>query len=92
MTQGATGGGGAPAGEAVRPLAGVRVVSLAEQYPGPYATLLMADLGAEIILVERPAGGDPARQFPRFMRRSTATNARSPSTSRPTRGARSCAR
>ena len=26
------------------PLAGVRIVSLAEQYPGPYATLLMADL------------------------------------------------
>ena len=39
------------------PLTGVRVVSLAEQYPGPYATLLMADLGAEVILVERPAGG-----------------------------------
>lgn len=48
------------------PLAGVRIVSLAEQYPGPYATLLLADLGAEVILVERPAGGDPARQFPDF--------------------------
>jgi crotonobetainyl-CoA:carnitine CoA-transferase CaiB-like acyl-CoA transferase len=48
------------------PLAGLRVVSLAEQYPGPYATLLMADMGAEVILVERPAGGDPARQFPSF--------------------------
>jgi crotonobetainyl-CoA:carnitine CoA-transferase CaiB-like acyl-CoA transferase len=48
------------------PLSGLRVVSLAEQYPGPYATLLMADLGAEVILVERPGGGDPARQFPAF--------------------------
>lgn len=48
------------------PLAGLRVVSLAEQYPGPYATLLMADLGAEVILVERPGSGDPARQFPAF--------------------------
>lgn len=48
------------------PLDGIRVVSLAEQYPGPYATLLMADLGAEVILVERPSGGDPARQFPDF--------------------------
>ncbi len=48
------------------PLAGVRVVSLAEQYPGPYATMLMADLGAEVVLVERPGGGDPARQFPAF--------------------------
>ncbi|MFV0280126.1 MAG: CaiB/BaiF CoA transferase family protein [Rhodoblastus sp.] len=48
------------------PLAGIRVVSLAEQYPGPYATLLLADLGAEVILVERPGVGDPARQFPAF--------------------------
>jgi crotonobetainyl-CoA:carnitine CoA-transferase CaiB-like acyl-CoA transferase len=48
------------------PLAGIRVVSLAEQYPGPYATLLLGDLGAEVILVERPGVGDPARQFPAF--------------------------
>lgn len=48
------------------PLAGLRVISLAEQYPGPYATLLMADLGADVILVERPGAGDPARQFPAF--------------------------
>jgi crotonobetainyl-CoA:carnitine CoA-transferase CaiB-like acyl-CoA transferase len=47
-------------------LDGVRIVSLAEQYPGPYATLLLADLGADVILVERPGGGDPARQFPAF--------------------------
>ncbi|HYF61064.1 MAG TPA: CaiB/BaiF CoA-transferase family protein [Burkholderiaceae bacterium] len=48
------------------PLSGLRVVSLAEQYPGPYATLLMADLGAEVILVERPGAGDPARRFRGF--------------------------
>ena len=48
------------------PLAGLRVLSLAEQYPGPYATLLLADLGADVVLVERPNGGDPARQFPGF--------------------------
>lgn len=48
------------------PLSGIVVLSLAEQYPGPYATLLMADLGADVILVERPGGGDPARQFPAF--------------------------
>lgn len=46
------------------PLSGVRVLSLAEQYPGPYATMLLADLGAEVIMVERPGGGDPARRFP----------------------------
>lgn len=48
------------------PFEGVQVLSLAEQYPGPYATALMADLGADVILVERPRGGDPARQFPDF--------------------------
>lgn len=48
-----------------QPLAGMRIVTLAEQYPGPFATLLMADLGAEVIIVER-ASGDPARQFPDF--------------------------
>ncbi len=45
------------------PLAGERVLSLAEQYPGPYATMLLADLGADVILVERPDGGDPSRRF-----------------------------
>ena len=49
-----------------RALEGVRVISLAHQYPGPYATLLLADLGAEIIVVENPAGGDPARSQPGF--------------------------
>lgn len=38
------------------PLQGLRVLSLAEQYPGPYATLLLADLGADVVLVERPPG------------------------------------
>jgi crotonobetainyl-CoA:carnitine CoA-transferase CaiB-like acyl-CoA transferase len=49
-----------------RILDGVRVLSLAEQYPGPYATLVLADLGADVILVERPGGGDPARGFGPF--------------------------
>ena len=49
-----------------RPLTGIRIVSLAEQYPGPYATLVLSDLGAEVIQVERPTGGDPARRYPGF--------------------------
>ena len=45
------------------PLSGVRILSLAEQYPGPYATMLLADLGADVIMVERPGTGDPSRRF-----------------------------
>lgn len=55
---------------------GVTVLSLAEQLPGPYATMLMADLGADVILVERPSGGDPARIFPPFFK-SIGRNKRS---------------
>lgn len=44
-------------------LAGVRVLDLSLQLPGPYATRLLADLGAEVYRVE-PPGGDPARAFP----------------------------
>jgi crotonobetainyl-CoA:carnitine CoA-transferase CaiB-like acyl-CoA transferase len=47
-------------------LDGVKVVSMAWQYPGPYCTLLLADMGAEVIVVERPGIGDPARLFPPF--------------------------
>ncbi len=48
------------------PLAGLRVVTAAEQYPGPYATMLLADLGADVVIVERPGAGDPTRLFPAF--------------------------
>lgn len=44
-----------------RPLEGIRIVSMAEQYPGPFATLILSDLGADVVLVERPGGGDPSR-------------------------------
>ena len=38
------------------PLEGVKVVDLSRLAPGPYASMLMADLGADVTLVEAPAG------------------------------------
>lgn len=43
------------------PLAGLRILSMAEQYPGPLATMILSDLGADVIQVERPGTGDPSR-------------------------------
>lgn len=44
------------------PLAGMRVVDLSQQLPGPYCTLLLAGLGAEVTKVEPPSG-DAARHL-----------------------------
>ena len=46
------------------PLAGVRVLDLSRLLPGPYATLVLADLGAEVVKVEDPRGGDALRALP----------------------------
>jgi len=43
------------------PLKGLRVLSMAEQYPGPLATMILSDMGADVIQVERPGTGDPSR-------------------------------
>lgn len=46
------------------PLEGVRVLDLSRYLPGPFATQIMADFGAEVIKIEDPKGGDLGRLLP----------------------------
>ena len=51
---------------AAGPLAGIRVVELAGLGPDPFAGMLLADLGAEVVRVERPDAGPLRVGDPRF--------------------------
>jgi crotonobetainyl-CoA:carnitine CoA-transferase CaiB-like acyl-CoA transferase len=67
---------GAAAANGWQPLAGVRVLDFSLLLPGPFATVILADLGADVVKVE-PPGGDFARQMPVAMFRMANRNKRS---------------
>lgn len=50
----------------IGPLHGIRILDLTRLYPGPLATLLLAEMGAEVIKIEDPRNPDPMRQYPPF--------------------------
>ncbi|MFE9173273.1 CaiB/BaiF CoA transferase family protein [Streptomyces kebangsaanensis] len=64
------------------PLTGVRVVELAGIGPGPFAAMLLADLGADVVRVDRPGGAalgiDPARDLTNRNKRSVVVDLKSP--------------
>ena len=58
----------APPGPDPRPLAGMFVLDFSTLLPGPLATLILAEAGAEVIKIERPGAGDDMRHFPPQLR------------------------
>ena len=63
------------------PLTGVRVVELAGIGPGPFAAMMLADLGADVVRIDRPGGSgmgiDPAYDLPNRNKRSVLIDLKS---------------
>lgn len=56
----------------MRPLEGIKVLDLSRVLAGPYCTMILGDLGAEVIKVEKPDVGDDSRKFGPFVKGQSA--------------------
>ena len=54
------------------PLTGIKILDLTRLLPGPFCTMLLGDLGAEVVKVEDPRTGDPCRLVPPFLKSESA--------------------
>jgi crotonobetainyl-CoA:carnitine CoA-transferase CaiB-like acyl-CoA transferase len=67
------------------PLAGIRVIEVCNVAAGPFCGMLLADMGADVIKVENPDGGDTLRSWPPSTTATARTSHPSTGTSAPSR-------
>ena len=57
----------------LKPLEGVKILDLTRVLAGPYCTMMLADMGADVVKIERPGAGDDTRAYgPPFLNGESA--------------------
>ena len=56
-----------------KPLEGIRVIEIGNLIAGPFAGLLLGDMGADVVKIEKPQGGDYSRAMPPMVNGESAS-------------------